>query len=75
MYSESFSSSNLKVSSVPRNTKKIITLPQFVKTLADSSERKVSRENRIFRWGSFFFQGVSVFFTSAVANVPHLLRR
>ena len=67
-YSGSFSSSNLKVSSVPRNTKKLTTLPQFVNTPADSSERKVPRENRIFRWGSCFFQGLSVFFTSAVAH-------
>ena len=42
---------------------------QFVNT----PKRTVFRENRIFRWGGCFFDGLSVFFTSAFADVPHQL--
>ena len=48
--------------SAPRNTGKKQTkktLHQFVNTPTDSSEPKVSIENRIFRWGSCFLRDVS----------------
>ena len=55
---------------MPRNPKKNkSTLRLFVNT----PKRTVFRENRIFRWGGCFFDGLSVFFTSAFADVPHQL--
>ena len=60
--SGSFSSSNLKVSIVfhgIQEKKKKKTLHQFVNTPTDSSEPKVSIENRIFRWGSCFLRDLS----------------